>query len=108
MALRIVRQLIDDLDQSTATASVLFGLDGREYSIDLNDKHAAELRAVLAPYIKAGHKTSGRRAGAVTKSVAHDFDPAAVRAWAKSNGITVSARGRIPADVVEKYHAAGY
>jgi hypothetical protein len=29
-----------------------------------------------------------------------------VRAWAKSQGIQVSERGRIPASVVEQYEAA--
>jgi hypothetical protein len=35
-------------------------------------------------------------------------DPAAVRAWAKSSGIKVSERGRIPADIVDQYTAAGH
>ena len=33
--------------------------------------------------------------------------PAAVRAWAAGQGIEVNARGRIKADVVEKFRAAG-
>ena len=34
-------------------------------------------------------------------------DNRAVRAWARSNGIELSPRGRIPADVVERFRAAG-
>jgi hypothetical protein len=34
-------------------------------------------------------------------------DSASVRKWAQSNGIELSQRGRIPADVVERYKAAG-
>nr|WP_244522811.1 histone-like nucleoid-structuring protein Lsr2 [Geodermatophilus africanus] len=34
-------------------------------------------------------------------------DPAAMRAWAAGQGIEVSARGRIKADVVERFRAAG-
>ena len=30
----------------------------------------------------------------------------AIRAWAKDQGISVSARGRIPANIVERYEAA--
>ena len=30
----------------------------------------------------------------------------AIRAWAQSQGIAVSDRGRIPADIEAKYHAA--
>jgi hypothetical protein len=35
-------------------------------------------------------------------------DPAAVRAWAKGKGVDVSPRGRIKADVIEAYRAAGH
>ena len=35
------------------------------------------------------------------------YDPAAVRAWANGQGIEVNARGRIKADVVEQFRAAG-
>ena len=34
-------------------------------------------------------------------------DRKAVRKWAQANGIEVSARGRIPAEIVERYRAAG-
>jgi hypothetical protein len=36
------------------------------------------------------------------------YDPAAVRAWANGQGIVISARGRIKADVVEQFWAAGH
>jgi hypothetical protein len=35
-----------------------------------------------------------------------EVDPAAVRAWAESNGIEVNARGRLRGEVVEQYRAA--
>ena len=38
---------------------------------------------------------------------ARQVDIKAVRAWANSNGIQLSQRGRIPADVISQYHAAG-
>jgi hypothetical protein len=34
-------------------------------------------------------------------------DNRAVRAWAASNGIELSERGRIPGVVIEQYRAAG-
>jgi Lsr2 len=34
-------------------------------------------------------------------------DNRAVRAWAESNGFEVSARGRISAEIIQKYRAAG-
>ncbi|MDR2372741.1 MAG: Lsr2 family protein [Bifidobacteriaceae bacterium] len=106
MAQRVVYELLDDLDKSPATQTVKFGLDGRTYSVDLNDDHALQLRSFLAPYVEAGRKASRSR-GAESRRV-DDFDPAAVRAWAASNGVEVSKRGRVPAAVVERYKAAGY
>ncbi|MDR2566887.1 MAG: Lsr2 family protein [Bifidobacteriaceae bacterium] len=109
MAQRVVVELLDDLDQTPATATVEFGLDGINYTIDLNDAHAAELRAFLEPYAKVGRRPGSKRPGSGSAPAgAVAFDPAAVRAWADSNGIKVSKRGRVPAWVVEKYHEAGY
>jgi hypothetical protein len=111
MAQRVSVELVDDLDSSPASETVSFGLDGLEYQIDLNDYHAGELRGIFAQYLQAGRKvkaasrsTDGRRGPRANI----DYDPAAVRAWADSNGIVVSPRGRIAASVVERYHAAGY
>jgi hypothetical protein len=43
------------------------------------------------------HISSGRRRSS------GDVDPKTVRAWAAENGIAISARGRIPADIVARY-----
>ena len=49
MAQRIHVTLIDDLDNtSEADETVRFGLDGKEYSIDLSKKNAKALRDALA------------------------------------------------------------
>jgi hypothetical protein len=108
MARRTVFQLIDDIDKTPATQTVTFGLDGRAYTVDLNDEHAAELREFLATYVAVGRRrTPGRKGGMAPRRV-DDFDPAAVRAWAASNGVDVSKRGRVPNSVVEQYRSAGY
>ncbi|WP_256098550.1 Lsr2 family DNA-binding protein [Streptomyces agglomeratus] len=54
----------------------------------------------------AGRKTGGggRRAGKRTQT--SRGDAAKVREWAQSQGIEVSSRGRIPADLMERYEAA--
>jgi hypothetical protein len=43
----------------------------------------------------------------VAKPTYAGYDPAAVRAWAAGQGIEVNARGRIKADVVKQFRAAG-
>ena len=100
--------LIDDLTGDIADTTVTFSLDRTEYEIDLSNDNAAELRQTLSRYVNAGRKTSGGGRRAVTGNRSFTgYDPAAVRAWANGQGIEVNARGRIKADVVEQFRAAG-
>ena len=50
MAQKIQTLFIDDIDGTEAEGTVRFGLDGAEYEIDLNAKHADALRKALAKY----------------------------------------------------------
>ena len=109
-------KLIDDLDGGDATETVSFSIDGKTtYEIDLSEQNAKDLRAVFDKYVSAARKVGSRsKAGSTSKgrtAVRHtttdSIDPAAVRAWAKGQGIEVSPRGRIKSDVVEQFKAAG-
>jgi len=110
MAQRVSVELIDDLDGSIAAETVRFGLDGVQYEIELSSANAADLRETFGRWISAarrarvGGKVDGRRG----PRAPIDYHPAAVRAWASSNGIRVSPRGRIASAIVEQYRAAGY
>jgi hypothetical protein len=109
MAQKIQIFLIDDLDGSEADGTVLFGLDGTQYEIDLSTSHAKGLRTALARYIDAGRRVTGatRRAGHnERKTPANGVSNTEVRAWAKTHGLEVKDRGRIPADVIAQYQAA--
>ncbi len=105
MAQRTQVLYVDDIDGSAAEGTVRFGLGGTEYEIDLNKKHTQQLTKALEPYIAAARKAPTSRR-AVRASRAAKRDQSDVRAWARANGITVSNRGRIPADVLAKYEAA--
>ena len=35
-----------------------------------------------------------------------DYDPKAVRAWAEGQGLEVSQRGRVPAELITKFQEA--
>jgi hypothetical protein len=106
MAQKVHIVLEDDLDGSPASETVAFGLDGKTYEIDLNEKNAAKLRDALAAYIGAARSTGGRRGA--RKANATNLGPSAreVRDWARSNGYDVPDRGRIPADVRAAFDAA--
>jgi hypothetical protein len=113
MAQRVVTELTDDIDGSTipdgAGETVSFALDKVEYEIDLSDKNAAKLRKALRSYVDAGRRVAGpaRRSRSASQSGPRaNGDAKAIRAWAVENGIDLSARGRIPAGVVEQYQAA--
>ncbi|WP_328537944.1 histone-like nucleoid-structuring protein Lsr2 [Streptomyces sp. NBC_00344] len=105
MAQRVVVTLSDDIDGGEAAETVTFGLDGKSYEIDLNTANAKKLRKSLAPFLEAGRKRS--KSGKAYRHTAVAPDPAAVRAWARSNKMDVPARGRIPKKVYEAFNAAG-
>ena len=55
MAQRIVTELTDDTNGKPADETVTFGLDGRDFEIDLTSKNATALRKALDPtYSTAG------------------------------------------------------
>lgn len=109
-------QLIDDLDGSDATTTVQFGWDGVNYQIDLTTAHAKAFTTAIQPYLAVARRTSPPRRGQrtqarrtpspVRRGSAGAADPAAIRTWAADNGLSVAARGRIPASVVDAYQAA--
>ncbi|MCY0955819.1 histone-like nucleoid-structuring protein Lsr2 [Streptomyces sp. H27-H5] len=107
MAQQIVTLLTDDIDGGEADETVVFGLDGKTFEIDLTDKNAAKLRKALAPYVAGGRKQpktggapSARKRSA---SPAGAGDTAEIRAWAKANGYSVNDRGRVPAEIREAF-----
>ena len=53
MALRRVVRFVDDFGEGEAAETVVFGLDGVDYEIDLSAGHAARLRAALDRYVAA-------------------------------------------------------
>lgn len=111
MAQKVQVILEDDLEGGKADETVTFGLDGAAYEIDLSEKNAAKLRDALAPYVGSARRVSGRGGGGRGRGgrgrgTPPSSDTAAIRSWAKEQGLKVSERGRIPADIVEKYRAA--
>ena len=105
MAQKVHIVLIDDIDQSDAEETVTFGLDGKEYAIDLNAKNAQALRDALAPYVGHARPVSGRSGRRASKPTG--VAPASeIRAWARENGFDVPERGRVAAEVREAYAAA--
>ena len=104
MSRRTVVEMTDDLDGGKADETVTFALDNKSYQVDLSRRNAARLRKELERYITAGRIT----ARPTRKRTAPDTDSVAIRKWAESNGSAVNKRGRIPQDIVDRFHEAGY
>jgi Lsr2 len=106
MATKVTVELQDDLDGGPADETLRFGLGGAQYEIDLNKKNARAFRQQLAPYIEHARRAgTGQRRRSVRTS-SNRQRSGGIRAWAKDQGIELSDRGRIPANVVEQYEAA--
>ncbi|MHA7277055.1 histone-like nucleoid-structuring protein Lsr2 [Arthrobacter sp. HLT1-21] len=104
MAQKVKILLIDDIDGGEADETVRFGLDGVQYEIDLSKNHAKELRAVMSNYVSGARRSAQVKARVATPG--RNQEAAQVREWARANGYTVSARGRVNSEIVEAYRAA--
>jgi hypothetical protein len=112
MAKATVEVLVDDLDGSAAAETVRVGWDGEWRELDLSTRNLASLSRVLDKYWSAARPVAGdgqpkrRRRPATTTSRKLRRDPKVIRAWATENGIDVPSRGRIPADVEQRFNQA--
>lgn len=82
-----------------------FSLDGRDYELDLCEKHSEKFDEVIRRFVDRARKVTGRGGRGKRRTAAHRQHSADVRAWAKDSGMDISERGRIPADVIAKYNA---
>jgi len=109
MAQKIQTLFVDDIDGSEAEGTVRFGLDGTDYEIDLSAAHSADLHAALAPFIAASRKVpaAARRLGrAARKAATGGISTTEIRQWARTQGIEVKDRGRVPTGIVARYRQA--
>lgn len=101
-------RLIDDIDGEPAVETVPFAFEGRHYEIDLSIDNAAKLRDVFAAYVAAGRRTgtpSAAQVGRRVRPATVDREQnQAIRDWARRTGMKVSARGRIPGEVLTAFH----
>lgn len=105
-------EIIDDIDGAPATTTIEFAIGGKDYVIDLSDKHADEFNKALAPYIEhARHAPANKRKARKSRSSSEASRTkrqknAQIRAWALENGITVAKRGMLNQSVIDTYEAA--
>lgn len=106
MATKTTVTLEDDLDGSPAEETLRFSLSGVDYEIDLSAKNAASFRGQLAPFAEHARTVSGGHRRRSSRPASSRRQSAAIRAWARQQGIQLSDRGRIPDLIVAQYNAA--
>lgn len=101
--------LVDDIDGTPITAgnggNIQFSVNGSTYSIDLSGENIARLNDALAPFVSNARKVTAAGTKARRVQGPRNSDVAAIREWARENGVEVSERGRISASVREAYEA---
>ena len=119
MAQKVQVLLVCDLheDEVEGTETIAFGLDGASYEIDACEQHGAQLRDAFAPFVgsarragrpaaSTGARRTSRGASRPAASGSDRERVQAIREWARSNGHTVSERGRLSSTVIQAYEAA--
>jgi Lsr2 len=106
MAQKVQVILVDDLDGGEAAETVNFSLDGVAYELDLSKKNAAKFREALAPYVSSARKSARRGGRRGQARGSRGSNTSAIRQWARDQGLKVSDRGRVPAEILAKYDAA--
>jgi hypothetical protein len=104
MAQKIHVVLIDDIDGRDAAETVRFSLDGTNYEIDLSASNAARLRNAMAEFVGHSRKVASR--GGRKGRSSGTGRSAEIRSWAREQGLQVSERGRIPADLAARFEAS--
>lgn len=112
MAQKVLVQLVDDLDGTSSqdVSTVLFGLDGVSYEIDLSDTNAERLRESLAEYVESARRIGGRIKRGIRPAQSgksgNSGEAGQIREWALENGFELAGRGRIPSHVLDAYKVA--
>jgi Lsr2 len=102
---RVEVQLEDDLTGGPADETVEFGIDGRTYAVDLNARHAAELRRQLGRFVERARPARSRSRVTIRTAASRERSRR-IRAWAEQQGLVVAEHGRLPGSVVRQYEAA--
>jgi len=113
-----IRVLVDDLDEKPDTpdnpvSRLYFSYDGSDRQIDLSAKNRAAFDKAVERFIGASQeyvssvpdsKPARRASSGGSKGKASGGSRAPeVRAWAQANGIKIPERGRVPAEIKERW-----
>jgi hypothetical protein len=94
MAVQKVAVKKDDFGSAGAATTVTFSFDGNHYEIDLNKRNRETFERHMQHWIDAGRKRNYQKGS---------NDLSQVREWAKSEGLSIGDRGRVSAEMLERF-----
>jgi hypothetical protein len=113
MASKTITVLTDDIDgkelKEGEGQTVSFSVGRTQYQMDLSDKNLEKFYDTLKQYTDKARKVGSARIGSQSTGAGARTDKsqlANIRQWAKSQGLTVSERGRISKEIRDAYDAA--
>lgn len=110
MATQVYESLICDMHGDTEVEAVQsneFEIAGQAYKIDLCETHQAQFMRAFTKFTEHAEElrgSGGKQRGNARRG--NDTDPAAIRDWARTKGMKVAERGRIPSEIVDAYKQA--
>lgn len=111
MGTRTIVTTLDDLSGEEGASPIRFAYAGEVLEIDLGEDNMALFEEVMKPFAEKARKVGRlptmlagptRAASGITAS---GVDNSAVRLWAITQGLPVSARGRIGSEIIDAYKA---
>ena len=106
--------LTDDIDGSEGAETITYMVNGQEYEIDLSEENAERFHDALEPFVSKSREVQrqaaparrGRGDGRRRGGGSGRDDIPQIRAWAQSQGMDVSERGRVKKEIMEAYDQA--
>jgi len=94
---QVIIKRVDDFQGEGEATNYQFSLQGKAFEVDLNNENAKRLQDALGEFIAVARPVNQKARRTASKDLAE------VRAWAESNGIPVSKRGRIAQTVLDGF-----
>lgn len=101
------REVVEsDISGQPDAATVMFGLEGDWFEIDLTEAEKKKLEQALKPYLTKGRKptSQGEKKRVVPETTAEEREQ--IRVWARSKGFETPPRGRVPKEIMAAYDKA--
>lgn len=112
MATKMLR-VCDVCERPTERDSIRFGWGTAFYETDLCEEHSEELSSLIEKAIRTARRvgneptrSEGKPPAPTARSRRQRVDTAEVRAWAKSQGIDVSDKGRVSEALIVQFSEA--